>query len=1410
MDPDDLPLAETPPPATSPGSLPGRSGAWLFTGWRRWVAGVVLGLMGIAAIGLVVLESPIGHRFVVDRIARYAPASGLRVEVGRFEGSLFGTATLRDVRLSDGQGLFMRVPVVDLDWRPFNWFTTGLDVRKLILHRGTLYRGPKLVPGDPNAPILPDFDIRVDRFQLDRLTVAKGMMGEERRIDLIARADIRKGRALLTTDAQLGGQDRLTGTLDSEPKADRFDLKLDYNAPRGGFLAALMGARDGLSARINGAGRYTLWRGRALVTEQASAANKAPGKTLADLAITNQSGRYGIAGQVHPAAFLTGIAARAAGQAVAVKGQGSLARSVLTGQISAVGQGADAAFDGAVDLAANSFSGVKVLAHARDPQLFAKDLRIEGSALSGTINGPLRGFTFDHRLTVRRLASGTFHADALVQQGRLSRSANGFVLPLDIHSGRIATGNAMVDPRLATGSLRGLMVLSGTRLHADNLVLSTPGLGASLALAGDTARGDYRVTGPVAARDVALANLGLADADLRLDLAFGARPWTVAADLRGRMTRVTNGTLTTLAGTGVRFAGHVATGGGRPLLLQRVTVNASKLALTIDGRAAPGGATTIVGTGRHTQYGAFTVEANLASDGPHAVLVFANPLPAAGLRDVRVALAPIPDGFRIETGGQSTFGPFNGTLGLFSPPRGATRIVVEKFDIWKTALTGSLLLGPAGVDGQLALTGGGVDGTIVLAPRGGGQGFTVALNAENASFAGKTPIAVGLARINASGTVIDGHSTVTAKALIEGLQQGSLFIGRLAADAVLNDGAGKVTAALSGRRGGRFNLNLAGDIAPDRYAFVAGGDFAGQAIAMPRRAVLTRAAEGWQLAPAELDYAGGKLIAEGLIGPTTNVKVNLADMPLALADVFWADLGLGGKASGEVTWRTAGGAAPTADARLDVAGLTRSGLVLTSRPVNLSLVSRLTANAFETRAVLSGSGVQGRLQGRVEAMPADGALWDRLSAGRLSAQVRYSGAADALWRLTAIETFDLTGGIDVAADIAGTLADPAINGSLASTNLRLQSALTGTDLQAVSASGTFAGSRLQISNFAGRARNGGAVSGSGFVDLSGIGGGRGPALDLKLAARNADLLARDDMAATVTGPLRIVSDGVGGTVAGRLVVESARWNLGRANAAAELPDVKTREINPRADVAPPRAAAAPWRYLIDARAPAHVTVRGLGLDSEWGADVRLRGTTAAPQIFGRADMVRGGYDFAGKRFELTRGQIFFDGDSPPDPRLDIAATADETGLTATVTVTGTALKPTIAFTSIPALPEEELLSRLLFGSSITQISAPEAVQIGAALAALRGGGGLDPINKLRTAIGLDRLRIVGADAATGRGTAVAVGKYLGRRLYAEVVSDGRGYNATQLEYRVTRWLSILATVSSIGQQGIDAKVSKDY
>ena len=48
------------------------------------------------------------------------------------------------------------------------------------------------------------------------------------------------------------------------------------------------------------------------------------------------------------------------------------------------------------------------------------------------------------------------------------------------------------------------------------------------------------------------------------------------------------------------------------------------------------------------------------------------------------------------------------------------------------------------------------------------------------------------------------------------------------------------------------------------------------------------------------------------------------------------------------------------------------------------------------------------------------------------------------------------------------------------------------------------------------------------------------------------------------------------------------------------------------------------------------------------------------------------------------------------------------------------------------------------------------------------------------------------------------------RVYAEIISDGQGYSATRVEFQVTRWLSLLSSISTIGRQSVNVRVSKDY
>ncbi len=1376
----------------------------------KWVLRGVAALVLLIVVAAAVFNSPIGQRFIADQIAKVAPASGLKISIGRIEGDLYGEAVLHDVVLSDPKGKFLEIPKVELDWRPLSWLTSGLDVRKLVTRRGTLLRLPELNSGDPDAPILPDFDIRIDHLEIDNLTLAAGVAGKQaQKLNLLAKSDIRGGRVYVKADGKLGDQDSLSALIDAEPDADKFDVDLDYRAPKGGALATMIGTANGYRARIFGDGSWREWNGGIYVTRDDA--------RVAALKFTNRDGDYAVLGQVASSDFVTGLAADALGAAVSIDANGTLEDSVFDGNARIVGRALRADLAGAVDLAGNIFDGLQLDAVLTDPQLLAPDVVLERTQLRATLNGPFRDLTATHELTIERLISGDIQFTGLVQQGAAKFDGVRWKVPLDATVERILTGSDFADPQLMNGTLGGSVTYTGGKLISDDLAVRFPGATADLALRGDVERGGYALAGPVTLKGLLFDDLGTVDANAKVRFSIGSGvPWKLRANFIGRMPRVTNATLANLAGGNIRFRGAFGVGGAEAIAFKDVRMDASKLTLTFGGRIA-NGATTLAGNGKHSRYGDFTVEGELANDGPRAVLIFADPLPAAGLRDVRVALSPIENGFDIETSGGSILGPFNGNLNLFAPEGGPTRIAIDRLEVWKTDVTGDLTLSDAGATGTLALAGGGLDGTIALSPRGSGQGFNVDLRASRATFGGETPISIAQGRIEAQGVLGDNGNMISGNAFAQGITYGNIFIGKLAARVTRNeDETGDFVAELSGRRGSRFNLQLRGNIERNALNVRARGDFAGRRISMPRHAVLVRQGDGgWRLQPAQLSYGNGIAIAEGRFGGAgpAELEMKLSKVPLSLLDVVAVDLGLGGTISGLIDLRGNGSGVPVGNARVRVKNLTRSGLVLSSQPVNLALVGNLMASRMDMRAVLDDAKGNrlGRVQGRVTNLGSGDDLYKRLSRGNLFAQLRYSGPADALWRLAAVDAFDLTGPVRVAADATGTFENPSVRGSLASDDLRLQSSLSGTDITGIKARGNFAGSLLRLTSFSGKAPNGGRVSGSGTVDLSGL-GPRGPKIDLRAAADKARLLDGNGISATITGPLRIMSNGIGGTIAGRVKINKATWKLGTAADDVKLPNIKTREINTRLDVRPVNVRRQPWRYLIDAKGNNRIDVDGMGLNSEWGADIRLRGTTSDPRIGGEARVVRGDYSFAGTRFELTRGRIAFDASGPVDPRLDILAETEADGLDVQVAVTGNAQSPEITFSSTPALPEEELLARLLFGGSITTLSATDALQLGTALASLRGdgGGGLDPINSLRTAIGLDRLRIVGADPALNRQTGVALGKNFGRKFYVEIITDGRGYSATELEFRVTRWLSLLAAVSTVGRQSVNAEISRDY
>ncbi len=1372
--------------------------------WQRWATGILAGALLIVVGALVWLDTSSGHRFLASRIEKISPPSGLRIHVERIDGSIYRRAVLHGLELSDPKGRFFEAPRVELDWWPFAWLSNRLDIDRLVIPRATLHKLPKLNPSERQGPILPGFDIRLMQFSVGRLTIDPAITGRVQEATLSGDADIRGGRAIIDLSARvLGGEDALNIALDSRPDDDRFDLEVTANAPKGGVLAAMAGLKQDANLRIHGKGSWTRWDGQLSGTLD--------GNPAIALDLAARKGRYVATGSIEGGALAgNGVAQRLSRPRLAVRAEGTMEDRVIDGTLSLRSAAVDLHADGAIDLRNNALDNLLVDLKLARPEALLKNMRGRDVAARIRLDGPFSGLGYEYLLTARQLAFDKTVISDLRADGKGRQAKGGpALIPVRLRARRLDGQGDLVEGIFRNFALDGVLQLKGQQIVSNPMQVRSDRLRGKLVMIADLQSGryDFGLDGQIVG--LPIRGLGIVDLTSKIRAVPGAKgAFSLSGQAMARMRRLDNAFLRSVGGglPTVRTALSLRPDG--QLDFRDLHVDAPLVKLNANGYRRRDGTVHFEGAGRHGQYGPLTLTLDGHIDKPTVDILLQRPMDALGLRDVKGQFVPNEAGYAFTAAGGSTLGPFTGNGVILLPQNAQAVIRVMRLDVSGVTASGDIRPVTGGLDGQLAVSGP-VTGIVGFHPVGGVQQLLLQLDANRASFDGPTSIAVGRGKLDATLLLDPAGTSIDATLQARGLRVGGILLGRLAANARLVDGKGVVSGSLSGQRGRMFDLQGEAQVEPDRIRLSANGTIDRKPIRLTRAALLTRVEDGWRLSPATIRYAGGSLQLSGTTGgDTVAIEARMQTLPLSLLDIAYDNLGLGGVATGSLSYAKPRGAMPTGKAELRIRGLSRSGLSLSSRPVDAGVNAILNQDRLATRMVFVSDGQTiGRAQALLTPLGRDGSLVDRLNRAPLLGQLRYNGAADTLWRLTGVEIVDLVGPVSVAADMRGTLGDPVITGTLATDGLAINSPVTGMRLSGVKARGRFSGAQLVISSFSATARNGGSVAGTGRFTFNGI---AGVGMDLALQANNATLLDRDDLAATVTGPITLRSDGSGGTIGGDLDLIRSRFTLGRAAAVAQIPQLRIVEINRRGEEFERTRENVPWALDIKARARNRLMVTGLGLDSEWRANLDIRGTVTNPAIAGRAQLVRGGYEFAGRRFDLREGQIQFDGRTPVNPTLDITAEADVADLSASIHVGGTGLAPDISFTSVPALPQDELLSRILFGTSITNLSAPEALQLASAVGSLRGGGGLDPINAVRKAAGLDRLRIIAADPTQGQGTSIAAGKYLTRKTYVELITDGQGYSATRIEYQVTRWLSLLGAISTLGRESANVRISKDY
>jgi translocation and assembly module TamB len=1395
---------------------------WLIA---SWLGGIVLGLSALVLLAAVAINTTPGRRLLVRLIDGVTQPNGLNVHIGRIDGSIYGRMTLNDIALRDARGVFLTAPSLRLDWTPGELLHKHVLLNEVAAPCIRLLRAPNLkpTPPKPNQPILPDIYLTVKRLAVGQLVLEPAVTGDRRSLTIAGSVELlhRRARVAATAAAQAidghAGGDSLSLRLDAEPDANRLTIDAHLTAPRGGAVDRLTKLDAPLSFDLSGAGTWGAWNGRAVST--------LGGQSLLDAALEARGGVFHIKGQAQPALVVKADPVKAlTDPALAFDVTAHMQNRQLDLDARVGSAALDVAARGRLDLARSRFVGVKVDARLLEPQAASPKLTGADVRASLTLNGAMDQPLVDYDIAAARIGFDQTLIEALHVFGKAQVDAN-HTLRLPVH----ATAARVLGLPEAAGGLTtnlkvdGDVMVSARQIASDNLKIRSDRLDATLVMALSLDTGRYNAVLKGRINRYQINGLGLVDltTDAHL-IPTGKGEFRIGGHVHVVTERLDNPQVAAqLGGRAVIDADFSRTPEGT-FGVANLRLASPKFRITDGhGRYLSDGRIDFVASAVSAAYGPLTLQVGGTIKSPVARLQAPNP-GVGGVTGLDLTVKGSgPNAYLVTAAARSPYGAVSAEVQLHLG-KGALEADIRHASVDGVSVAGTVRQTPAGpFAGALRLTGSGLSGTATLSAEGKAQRVDVALRANNARLPLTPPVTIARGAATATLVLYPNAPSITAKATLSGVRREQLLIANARTDVQYQGGSGRVSVTADGNNSVPFSIAADAGISPDLIRVNGQGSVNHLAIRLAGPAEVRRTKGGYALSPTTVLLPQGRLVvagASGASGVTAFVRADAVD--LSIAQAFAPTLGVAGKLSGaaDVSLPNAG-AMPTGKVNMQIAGFTRAGLTTVTEPVDVAVLATLAQNAAEAHALVRRRGaIIGRLQGRLTPNGGTRAQpWlERLKAAPLTGGVRYDGPSEALWGLSGISGQSLSGPIAIGVDVSGQLERPQVRGVVHAQALRYTNDALGTAIDHIVLDGDFTDTRFELQKLTGQAGKG-TLAASGYADLSSA---KGFPIALTAKLTNAVLAHSDDVGATVSGDLAITNDKArGALVSGKLTLNSAAYEIVKQGAGqvVELAGVRRKGQPLGAPITPTDAKAAAagppsvWKLDVAVDAPAHILVRGMGLDAEWSTSLRITGDAAHPVIVGDVRLVRGTFSFAGRELTLSTGVIHLDGSNPPNPTLNIVASATVDATTATITIGVTAQTPQITFSSTPALPQDEVLSRLLFGSSVAQISPLQAVQLAAALNSLRSsGGGFNPLGKLRSVAGLDRLNFYGANQATGQGPAVGAGKYISSNIYVEVTTDTKGYTATQIEIALTRSLKLLSAVGALGTSNVGLKYSHDY
>ena len=1367
-------------------------------GWLWLIMGVLI--LGVALSGLrLALSSPLGLAEVERQTQGLSLGRVGQLKTTGLRGDLLGRFSLDRFVISDRDGVWLTADKVKVSWNPWRLLRGQVQIDALQLGHLHVLRRPLLGPAE--APSSLPVSVRLQTFsgqiELDpAFSLSRGLF--EASGDLLLRPRNGGAAGSLAAISLLHSGDKLNLSFDFGERHP-FRLTAVAHEAMGGALAGTMGLNPDLpfDLTLDGAGHGGTGHLRGLVTSGRETPltlsgqwTPTGGDMTGHLALEASSLTRGLSNKLGPVLDLQ-LTARPADRDL-LAFQGTLAMQNLHLET----KGLVNSRTGAIGKA-----GAELVVTVQDPGRFGAAGQMGPARLEGQLTGNDKSWDFSGKTSLKRLNLTSYTLESV--DGPLTLSWHKG--QLDFASRLRGSGGA------GDGYIWSLMgrtpevQVDITRLKDQRWLLQSAkatGEGLKLQASGTrTLLGGLAFGGTAEMTDLARANPGAGGkiiARWNSAQAKALAPWLIALQADGNAIQTGNASLDHLLGATPRLVGKMELEEGRATLTG-VTLTGADVSMTGEGR--------------------------LASRGP------------VRLNLDWSAKGPIPIGPIEVTGSLTGQGFVTGTL---DQPTTELTALVDHVDLpglplekarlslnlsgfgsnatAKAHIEAASAYGPAVAQGDIALNPRGLDLRELKVNAGGAQlTGRVSLRDKSASDADLALVLTKgafLTQGEVKGDVrIEGDKSDGATARLNLKLRDAQWSGsriKVASGEVLATGPIQnlpfVLQATGNSSQGQWSLTGQGhlrDIQPGwRTDFEGKGRLAGRELhtAEPLQLTFESQATGLHLALATSD--GGSLVLNGKFGPKSSEARGQIDN--LSAGFFNEDMV--GKFRGAFALETRDGrVVGQADASLQDVRAVDSDPTL---GLNGAIRGRLEGETLEISSELinrQGLKAGGRitLPARTAAAPFSLALdLDRPVRGEVFAD----GEIKPLWDLAFGGEQDLEGRVHLVGSVGGTLADLRAIGDASIIEGVFSDASTGLALRKVSVKARLADNAINIAEATGTDGHGGTLSGQGQISLL-----REGVSSFRLDLNHFRLIDNEQATATASGQTQLRRTAEGKIrLAGALTIDRADVTA-RTTEAAGVTSIDVIEITGADDLSGARQNPTPSAQAIDLdvtlKAPEHIFVRGQGLDVEMSMDARVAGSTARPILSGVARVIRGSYAFADKRFEIDPGGAVYLSQDPEKIRLDFSASRQDSSLTAIVRIRGTATRPVIALTSSPALPNDEVVSQVLFGRSAAQLSPIEAAQLASAVAAMAGGGGLDVIGNLRAFAGLDRLSFAGGGS---QGFSVSGGKYLTENVLLLLSAGGRDGSSAQVEWNITRSLSLISKLARQGDRSLAVRWRKDY